>query len=181
MTSDFTLILLSIGFEFIVYRILLILICHLFTYIFKKDKHFYHEKELFVSILMYLLFTFIYFRTMVKLIPSLHDAYLDVYLLMTIYGIFAVLWAYLSWDMDHWFRPISFAENKDVIIKKGVIFTVVLIGVFVFGYYQTLTYTNKEILNPLLSITNISVFAIIIAFDRVINQIYLHHNSKNHK
>lgn len=179
MTSDFTLILLSIGFEFIAYRILLILIGHLFTHIFKKDKHFYHEKELFVSCLMYLIFTFVYFKTMVKLIPSLHEAYLDVYLLMTIYGIFAVLWAYMSWDMDHWFRPITFAKNKDVIIKKGVIFAVVLIGVFTFGYYQTLTYTGRVTMNPLLSITNISILAIIIAFDRVINQIYLHHSTKN--
>ena len=178
MNSDFTLILLSIGFEFLAYRIILILIGHLFTLISKKDTHFYHEKELFISCLMYLIFTFVFFKTMVDLIPSLHDAYLDVYLLMTIYGIFAVLWAYFSWNMDHWFRPVSFAENKDVIIKKGVIFTVVLVGVFVFGYYQTLTYANKEVLNPLLNITNMSVFAIIIAFDRVINQIYLHHNNK---
>lgn len=181
MNSDFTLILLSIGVEFIVYRVLLILIGHLFTYLLKKDKHFYHEKELVVSCLLYLIFTFVFFKTMIKLLPSLHEAYIDVYLLMTVYGIFAVLWAYLSWDMDHWFRPITFAKNKDVVIKKGVIFAVVLVGVFVFGYYQTLSYARKIAVNPLFSITNLSIFAIIIAFDRVINQIYLHYNSNKEK
>lgn len=178
MSSDLSLILLSIGFEFIAYRFLLIVIGHLFTYMFKKDKHFYHEKEMTVSCLMYLIFTCVFFKTMINLIPSMHDAYLDVYLLLTVYGIFAVLWAYLSWDMDHWFRPVTFADNKEVIIKKGVIFTVVLIGVFIFGYYQTVVYTGNMTANPLYSITNMSVFAIIIAFDRVINQIYLHFNRK---
>lgn len=178
MKSDFSIILLSIGIEFIAYRVLLTLIGHLFTLLLKKNKHFYHEKEMIVSILMYLIFTFVFFKTMINLIPSFHDAYLDVYLLMTIYGIFAVLWAYFSWDMDHWLRPITFAENKDVIIKKGVIFTVVLVGVFVYGLFQTISYADKTTINPLLSITNLSIFAIIIAFDRVINQIYLHHGNK---
>lgn len=178
MNSDFTLILISIGIEFIVYRILLILIGHLFTFLSKKESHFYHEKEMAISCLMYLIFTFVFFRTMINLIPSLHEAYLDIYLLMTIYGIFAVLWAYYSWDMDHWFRPITFAENKDVVIKRGVIFTVVLVGVFLFGYYQTLIYTGNVSSNPLFSITNLSIFAIIIAFDRVMNQIYIHYNNK---
>ena len=179
MRSDVSSILFYIGAEFVIYRFFLIAIGHIFTRVFKKDRHFYHERELTVSCLLYVIFTFVYFRTLFNLIPSLHEAYMDVYLLMVVYSVFAVLWAYLSWDMDHWFRPVTFALNKDVIIKKGILYAVVLVGAFVFGFYQTKVYIGELSVNPLYSIANLSIFTIIIALDRVVNQVYLHYQNRN--
>lgn len=179
MNTEFFRILFLIAAEFFVYRFILILIGHLFTIIFRKDKHFYHERELSTSVLLYLVFTLVYFKTMVMLIPSLIDAYMDIYLLMVIYGIFSVFWAYLSWDMDHWFRPITFAQNKDVIIKKGILYAIVFVGAFVLGIHQTRSYVGAGSVDPLYNIANISILTVIIALDRVMNQIYLTATKRN--
>lgn len=173
MTLTLIQVLSLVMVEFLIYRFILVVIGHVFTKISKSDKHFYHEKELAASILLYAIFTFIYFKTMIGIMPSLIDEAIDTYLLMVVYAVFSVLWAYLSWDMDHWFRPITFANTRDVTIKKGIIFTVVLVGGLWLGLHQTKAFAGISDSNPLYSIANISILTIIIALDRVVFQIYL--------
>ncbi len=173
MKHDLYTILFFIGVEFLLYRFVLVVLGLLFTKLLKKDTHIYHKQEMTASILLYLVFTFVYFKTLVIMIPSLYDAYLDVYILLVIYGCFSVFWAYFSWDMDHLFRPITFALNKDVIIKKGIIYFIVLVGALVLGVHQTKQFVGIGSVEPLYSIANISILTVIIALDRVMNQIFL--------
>ncbi len=171
-------ILVFVLLEFSLYRLLFILIGHGLTYLFKQDKHFYHEKELGVSILLYILFTFIYFRTLRSALTLDKNVYGEIYILYTIYGIFSVFWAYLHWGVTSWKEKVSFAPQQDNIVKKGILYSIVFVFALILGYHQTLSYSGIKEIDAMYSIANISVFTCIIALDRVMNQIYLNHNYK---
>lgn len=171
-------ILLFVLLEFSVYRLLFIFLGHILTHLFNKDKHFYQEKELRISILLYVVFTFVYFRTLRSALTLEANVYGEIYILYTIYGVFSVFWAYLHWGVTSWKEPLIFAPQRDNIIKKGILYAMVFIFALILGYHQTLSYSGIKEIDAMYSIANISVFTCIIALDRVMNQIYLNHNYK---
>ena len=173
-------ILLFVLLEFSLYRLLFILLGYALTHLFNKDKHFYHEKELGISILLYVLFTLVYFRTLSSALTPNTNVYGEIYILYTIYGIFSVCWAYLHWGVTSWKEKLIFAPQHDTIIKKGILYAMVFVFALILGYHQTLSYSGASEMDALYSIANISVFTCIIALDRVMNQVYLHyHHKKN--
>ncbi len=171
-------ILLFVLIEFSIYRLLFILIGFCLTHLLKKDNHFYHEKELTISIMLYIVFTFIYFKTLRSALTPEENVYGEIYILYTIYGIFSVFWAYLHWGVKSWKEKLIFAPQRDNIIKKGILYAMVFIFALILGYHQTLSYSGIREIDAMYSIANISVFTCIIALDRVMNQVYLHYNYK---
>lgn len=176
--QDIFHILFIVFLEFCVYRFIFVCLGHLLTRILAKDKHVFHQRELTISIVLYVLFTFVYFKNIRSILTPDTNAYSEIYILYTLYGVFSVFWAYLHWDAQAWLTLPKFTKQADNIVKKGILYAMVFIFATILGYHQTLSYVGLQEIDPMYSIANISIFTCIIALDRVVNQVYLAHHHK---
>lgn len=93
------------------------------------------------------------------------------------------MWCYFSWRLKWNARP-QFAKNeKEMILKKIIVFLGVMILSFAYGYIQlnqkfSSDNTAEDANILLMAIVNITIIPEIIALDRVLNQIKLYINSK---
>ncbi|MDD6216807.1 MAG: hypothetical protein PUB28_08715 [Roseburia sp.] len=98
----------------------------------------------------------------------------DWYFVYTFIGISAMIWCYFSWDLKWKARPQFAKEKTQVLVKKIIVFTLVMLFAFYSGYTQLNENLGGKINEEdklLITLTNITIIPGIIAFDRVLNQI----------
>ncbi len=107
---------------------------------------------------------------------------LEWYIIYTYIGILSVVWCYFSWRLKWKARPQFVKNERELILKKIIVFLAVMIEAFAYGYIQlnqkfsdTFVEDDKILL---MAIVNITIIPGIIAFDRVLNQIKLYINLK---
>lgn len=96
---------------------------------------------------------------------------LEEYIIYTLIGISMMLWCYFSWDFKFKSFPKFGINNKQIIIKKILVFTFIMIFSFYYGYENLIKIINKKEIDIFIAITNITIVPGIIALDRVLNQI----------
>ena len=139
--------------------------------------------ELILSICFYWIYIFC-FLVAAKNVSTIYKlSNLEWYIIYTYIGMISVVWCYFSWRLKWNARP-QFAKNeKEMILKKIIVFLGVMILSFAYGYIQlnqkfSSDNTAEDANILLMAIVNITIIPEIIALDRVINQIKLYINSK---
>ncbi len=116
----------------------------------------------FSSILIY---TFIYFVSVEAVNNKQPLNNFEAYVSFVIYGIIVVLWCYLRWDK----LKVEFNYDKKLLaIKRAIMFFFIMIFTLYKGYGDAMN--NR---NYILDVINIAVITAIIAFDRVLNQVWI--------
>lgn len=102
---------------------------------------------------------------------------LQFYISMVMIGVSGVIWCYFSWDEDRFLSKPREATRNEKKSKKIVLYSLLCIFVLVLGYQQTIN-VFEEVHNvpTLYTTTNNSVVVAIIAFDRIMNQIFTKDN-----
>lgn len=96
------------------------------------------------------------------------------YFVYTFIGISAMIWCYSSWELKWKAKPQFAKEKMQVVVKKVIVFTLVMLFAFYNGYTQLNDNFGggiNEEKSLLITLTNITIIPGIIAFDRVLNQI----------
>lgn len=131
--------------------------------------------DLFFSIALLIVYLASFIGAVEGVISTAEITNLEGYLIYTLIGISAILWCYFSWSLN-WTAKPQFAKNDfQVLIKKIIVFSLLMIFAFYKGYTQLdMIYggnldTEKEML---IKITDITIISVIIALDSVLNQIY---------
>lgn len=97
--------------------------------------------------------------------------YIDVYLLYTFMGILAVIWCYFKWDLS-WKALPKFDIDSDIVsAKKAVIFFLVTVFVFGYGYQQSQNIFFNKKLGVSMVLFNATVIPGLLALDRLLAQI----------
>lgn len=106
------------------------------------------------------------------------------YFVYTFVGISAMIWCYFSWELKVKARPQFAKEKTQMIVKKILVFAVVMAFAFYHGYTQLNEKFGgglDEDKKVLITLTNVTIIPGIIAFDRVLNQMSAYLNEKNIK
>lgn len=96
------------------------------------------------------------------------------YFVYTFIGISSMIWCYFSWELKWKAKPQFAKEKMQMVVKKIIVFALVMLFAFYNGYTQLNDNFGGEIneeKNLLITLTNITIIPGIIAFDRVLNQI----------
>lgn len=102
-------------------------------------------------------------------VNELNDA--EWYFTYTFIGITLMLWCYFSWDMKLKAKPIFGLNDKQIIIKKIVVFALVMIISFVNGYDTMHKEFYGKNVFPEIRVLNATMIVGVIAFDRLLNQV----------
>lgn len=103
---------------------------------------------------------------------------LEWYILYTFIGISMMLWCYFNWDFQFKSIPKLAINKKQMTIKKIIVFILVMLFSFYYGYKTLDKAVIGEEIDLLITITNATIIPGIIAFDRVLNQIISLRNSQ---
>lgn len=131
--------------------------------------------QLEISIVLFLFYLYIYCEVVQKLIGLVEIvSILDWFLIYTCMGISAILWCYFSWELKWKTRPKFGQNDEEIIVKKIVVFTIVMAFSFYYGYQQLsktfdADYDKEKVV--LIMISNATIIPGIIALDRVLNQV----------
>ncbi len=104
------------------------------------------------------------------------------YFVLTFIGIISILWCYFSWEFKFKAKPQFAKYNIQMIIKKIIVFSLVMIFVLWQGYIQLdkkFGGNSNEEKEMLMSLASTTIVSGIIAFDRVLNQISNYFKEKN--
>lgn len=96
---------------------------------------------------------------------------IEGYLIAVFFGIASILWCYFSWDLRLKAKPKFGVNDKQIAIKKVIIFVIIMVFSFANGYNTVYKEVyGQEILEGV-NIINATIIIGIIAFDRVLNQV----------
>lgn len=106
------------------------------------------------------------------------------YFVYTFIGMSSMIWCYFSWELKWKAKPQFAREKIQMIVKKIIVFFLVMTFAFYQGYTQldeNLGGDINEEKKLLITLTNITIIPGVIAFDRVLNQIsnYLKEKENN--
>ncbi len=105
---------------------------------------------------------------------------LEWYIVYVIMGITSVIWCYYEWELKFKAKPIFIDKEKNA-QKKALLFFIVLVFTFYFGYVQILKLVEEKPIDSIFIVTYYAIIAIIIAVDRFFNQIYNLYDYKKNK
>lgn len=170
---NFIIILVTSIIVFALVRVLILLICNLGLKLFKvSDSN--TGFSLLLSIASFILYLQVFMGAIQGLMGKTGITNLEWYLVYTLIGIAAMLWCYFSWSFA-WKAKPQFAKNdSQMIIKKIIVFSAVMLFAFYQGYTQLdMNFGGNldEEKEMLVKVTNITIIPGIIALDRVLNQI----------
>lgn len=97
---------------------------------------------------------------------------LEWYILFVLIGISCILWCYFKWRQTSYMSLPRFTEDDESTKKKAIIFLLVFIFSVVLGYKQVLSYLKAQHVDSAFYLTNATIVAGMIAFDRFLNQIH---------
>jgi hypothetical protein len=169
-------IVIILGTSLIVFvgiRLFLIFLYWILKKIFKASA----DSEKF-DLVMSIAFCLIYIQTFLGVVSGviknneLSNA--EWYFVYTFIGISLMLWCYFSWDLKLKAKPQFATHEIQMIVKKIIVFFVVMIFSFYQGYTQlTVKFGGnlEEEKELLVTLTNITIVPGIIALDRVLSQI----------
>lgn len=131
--------------------------------------------DLFFSIALLIVYLASFIGAVEGVISKVKIINLEGYLIYTFIGIASTLWCYFSWNLDWTAKPQFMKNDSQMIKKKIIVFSVLMVFAFYQGYTQLdMIYGGKLDAEKemLVKITNITIVPGIIALDRVLNQIY---------
>lgn len=155
---------------FILTRILLILLSKILLLVFKEINQNPVERDFGMSMVFLLMYVSFYVKAMEVINKTNIIGNFDWYLIYTFIGITCVLWIYFKWEFSM-FVPRIELDKKTLAIKKIVIFTIVMLTSFCYGYAQILKITDGKEIEALTLVANYTIIPGIIALDRVMNQV----------
>lgn len=100
---------------------------------------------------------------------------LEWYLLYAFIGVVLVLWCYFSWELKLISIPhIHDARDKRITIKKIILYSVIVVVSFVYGYCSLNKMVTGQDINTTVIILNATIIPGIIALDRLLNQVVIY-------
>lgn len=180
---SFIIILVTSILVFALFRVITLLLCSLVLKLFKLP-----DCNTGFSLLLSIAFFLVYLQGFMGAIQGVMGktdiTNLEWYLVYTFIGIAAMLWCYFSWSFE-WKAKPQFAKNDfQMIIKKIIVFSAVMLFAFYQGYTQLdMNFGGNldEEKEMLVKVTNITIIPGIIALDRVLNQINNYIKKKKEK
>ncbi len=160
-------------------RILVVTIIMFFISIYKNvskisKKPFFKkllDRSLIDSCMFIFIFLFLYGSTVEAATNLWTIGNFEWYLIFMFIGITCVLWIYFKWEFTKFFPRID-VNNKEILaVKKIIIFTIVMLLSFIYGYAQILKIAVGKEIEPLTLVANYTIIPGIIALDRVMNQV----------
>ncbi len=127
---------------------------------------------LILSISLFYLFIFIYILTAATVEKKYGITLMEDYIAFCIIGLISVVWVYFSWSAIRLFARPRWATAEELRAKKITIYVSLLVFAFFIGFEQVNSVANGTKVDSLFSFTNYSIITIIIAMDRILNQIY---------
>lgn len=166
----FMVILLSSFIVFILMRLLMILVGKIVLRLLKLSDDNLRKKDIFLSVCFMILYIQGFLGTVQGVINSRVLSNLEWYMTYTCIGIVCIIWCYFKWELTFKTLP-KFEDDKIAMaIKKIIVFGIVMIISFYYGYAQTEKVINGKDVDALLIIANATILPGIIALDRIFNQ-----------
>lgn len=153
------------------YRILLVFAGKIICKITKSN-----DKTKKFDILISTALFFIFAVSLITAIDVVAKSYaltdLEYYMCFCIIGLSAILWSYFDWDISSLKNIPRFSEKEPNLIKKIMVFSVVFVFSFIFGYQQSVSILSDRAVDGAVLLTNFTMISTLIAFDRLLNPIY---------
>lgn len=157
----------------IVVRMIMILLYWILGKIFKSSKD-VMKFDLVMSVAFYIIYIQGFLGTAQGILQNNKLSNAEWYFIYTFIGISSIIWCYFSWDLKWKARPQFAKVEIPMIIKKIIVFFLVMVFAFYYGYTQLNENFGGSIDEEeklLATLTNITIISGIIAFDRVLNQV----------
>ncbi|MGE4214912.1 MAG: hypothetical protein AB7E42_09065 [Anaerotignaceae bacterium] len=96
---------------------------------------------------------------------------LEWYIVYTVIGIYTILWCYFKWKSNLQSIPVLNDNNQEIALKKSLLFFLIMIFSFYYGYSQIEKIVSGKEIDMSLTIASVTIVSGIIALDRVLNQV----------
>lgn len=168
----FIILIITSLIVFIVARLIFALIYESLCKLFKSSGK--DNMSFGVNLLFSLAFLGIYiqaFSGALQAVEQYMKTSLELYLVLVSIGVISMLWCYFRWDFKFKSRPRFGVNDKMTIIKKIFVYAVVMCFTFYYGYTNINKLVYGQEIDMTIMITNATIIPIIIALDRILNQI----------
>lgn len=168
----FMILIMTSLIVFIIARLGFALIYEIFCKIFKSFVE--DDRSVGMNLLFSLAFLSIYiqaFSGALQAVEQYLKTSLEVYLVLISIGVIAMFWCYFRWDFKLKSRPRFGANDKMTIIKKILVYAAIMCFTFYYGYTNINKLIYGQEIDMTIMITNATIIPIIIALDRILNQI----------
>lgn len=127
--------------------------------------------DLGISIFFYIMYIQAFLGSVLGVSRNSELSNMEWYFVYTFIGIISMLWCYFSWDLRLKAKPKLGLNDKQVIVKKIVVFALVMVISIINGYDAMCKEFSGENDFWGIRVLNSTMIVGIIAFDRVLNQV----------
>lgn len=166
----FIVVLLSSLIVFVVTRLFLIFVGKISSMLLKLSDNNLRKKDMILSVSFLVIYIQGFTGAVQGVINRGELSNLEWYMTYTCIGIACIIWCYFKWELAFKALPQFEYDKKAMAIKKILVFSLVMIISFYYGFAQTEKVINGKEVDTLLIIANATIIPGIIALDRIFNQ-----------